>query len=80
MTKQIKQAHSFVFKLALVERLLAGETIQELAVEAGLSSPEELKTWAQKYRATGRGARAARLRRENEWCGRKWRICGNCRP
>ena len=39
MTKPTKQSYSFEFKLALVERFLAGETAQDLAAEADLSSP-----------------------------------------
>ncbi|MFW0773285.1 hypothetical protein ACLRGI_08950 [Paenarthrobacter nitroguajacolicus] len=39
MTKPSKQSFSFDFKLALVERFLAGESAQDLAAEADSSSP-----------------------------------------
>ncbi|WP_286140408.1 helix-turn-helix domain-containing protein [Arthrobacter sp. Rue61a] len=54
MSKPTKQSYSFDFKLALVERFLAGETAQDLAAEAGLSSPVLLKAWA--YRREGEDA------------------------
>ncbi len=41
--KPAKQVYSFEFKLALVERLLDGESAEELPPEAGLSSPQLLK-------------------------------------
>jgi transposase len=44
---------SFEFKLALVERFLAGETGPDLAVEAGLSSRELLQKWVRAYRQEG---------------------------
>ncbi|MDQ0922636.1 transposase [Pseudarthrobacter sp. W1I19] len=53
MTKPTKRSYSFDFKLALVERFLAGESATDLAVEAGLSSPVLLRTWAQVYRREG---------------------------
>ena len=43
-------SYSFEFKLALVERFLAGETGPGLAVEAGLSSPRVLQKWVRAYR------------------------------
>ena len=39
MAKPTKQSYSFEFKLALVERFIAGETAQDLAAGFGLSSP-----------------------------------------
>jgi transposase-like protein len=48
-----KRAFSFEFKLAVVERFLAGETATELAAEFGLSSPKLVKTWARTYRGEG---------------------------
>ncbi|WP_373460835.1 helix-turn-helix domain-containing protein [Pseudarthrobacter enclensis] len=45
--------YSFESKFALVERLAAGETAQDLASEAGLSSPKLLETWAPAYRREG---------------------------
>jgi transposase len=39
VTKPTKQSYSFDFKLALVERFMAGESLQDLAAEADLSSP-----------------------------------------
>lgn len=53
VTKPTKQSYSFEFKLALVERVLAGEDAQALAVETGLSAPELVKTWVRKYRRDG---------------------------
>ncbi|MDQ0825237.1 transposase [Arthrobacter sp. B2I5] len=53
MAKPTKQVYSFEFKLALVERFIAGETAPDLAAEAGLSSPTLLKTWARAYRREG---------------------------
>jgi transposase-like protein len=48
-----KQSYSFEFKLALVERFLAGETAQDLAAEADLSSPVLLKAWVRAFRREG---------------------------
>jgi transposase len=56
VTKPTKQSYSFEFKLALVERFLAGETAQDLAAEADLSSPVLLKTWVRAYRREGADA------------------------
>lgn len=56
VTKPIKQSYSFEFKLAMVERFLAGESAQELAAEAGLSSHLVVKTWARAYRREGADA------------------------
>ena len=47
------KSYSFEFKLALVERFLAGEPGPELAVEAGLSSRELLQKWVRAYRRDG---------------------------
>ena len=52
MSKPAK-SYSFEFKLALVERFLAGETGPDLAVEAGLSSRELLQKWVRAYRLEG---------------------------
>ena len=52
VTKPTK-SYSFEFKLALVERFLAGETAPDLAVEAGLSSRELLQKWVRAYRQEG---------------------------
>ena len=49
-------SYSFEFKLALVERFLAGETGPNLAVEAGLSSPRVLQKWVRVYREEGADA------------------------
>lgn len=46
-------SYSFEFKLALVERFLAGETGPDLAVEAGLSSRQLLQKWVRAYRRDG---------------------------
>ena len=56
VTKPTKQSYSFEFKLALVERFLAGETAPDLAAEADLSSPVLLKTWVRAYRREGEDA------------------------
>ncbi|CAI3791157.1 helix-turn-helix domain-containing protein [Pseudarthrobacter sp. MM222] len=53
MAKPTKQVYSFELKLALVERFIAGETAQDLAAEAGLSSSGLLKNWAAAYRREG---------------------------
>jgi transposase len=53
VTKRTNQSYSFEFKLALVERFLAGETAPDLAAEAGLSSPRLLETWVRVYRRGG---------------------------
>ena len=47
------KSYSFEFKLALVERFLAGEAGPDLAVEAGLSSRELLQKWVRAYRLDG---------------------------
>lgn len=47
------RSYSFEFKLALVERFLAGETGPDLAVEAGLASRELLQKWVRAYRLEG---------------------------
>lgn len=49
-------SYSFEFKLALVERFLAGETAPDLSVEAGLSSPRVLQKWVRAYRDEGADA------------------------
>jgi transposase len=54
--KRVKPSYSFEFKIALVERFLAGESAAALAEEAELSSPVLLKTWARKYRNEGEDA------------------------
>ena len=56
VAKPTKQVYSFEFKLALVERFIAGETAQDLAAEAGLSSSGLLKNWAAAYRREGADA------------------------
>ncbi|MGX9347488.1 helix-turn-helix domain-containing protein [Microbacterium sp. KNMS] len=56
VVKRGDPSYSFEFKLALVERFLAGESAAELAEEAELTSPVLLKTWARKYRNEGEDA------------------------
>lgn len=56
VAKRVKPSYSFEFKLALVERFLAGEPAAALAEEAELSSPVLLKTWARRYRNEGEDA------------------------
>lgn len=51
--KPTKKAYSFEFKLALVERFLAGESASDLAAEADLSSPRLLETWVRVYHRQG---------------------------
>lgn len=53
VTRPTKRSYSYDFKLALVERFLAGESATDLAMEAGLSSPVLLRTWVQAYRREG---------------------------
>ena len=48
-----KRAFSFEFKVAVVERFLAGEPATDLAAEYELSSPKLVKTWARTYRREG---------------------------
>ena len=50
------QSYTFEFKLALVQRFLAGETAPDLAEEAGLSSAVLLKSWVRTYRREGADA------------------------
>jgi transposase len=56
VAKPTKQSYSFEFKLALVERFIAGETAPDLAAEAGLSAPRLLETWVRAYRQEGADA------------------------
>lgn len=56
MANTTKQVYPFELKLALVERYIAGETAQDLAAEAGLSSSGLLKNWAAAYRRDGADA------------------------
>jgi transposase len=53
LVTKARQSYTFEFKLALVERFLAGETAPDLAAEAGLSSPVLLKAWVRAYRRDG---------------------------
>lgn len=62
VAKPTKQAYSFEFKVALVERFMAGETAPDLAAEVGLSSPGLLKTWARAYRREGPDALRPKLK------------------
>ena len=50
------KSYSFEFKLALVQRFLAGESAPDLAVEAGLASRELLQKWVRAYRLEGEDA------------------------
>jgi transposase len=47
------KSYSFEFKLALVQRFLAGESGPDLAVEGGLGSRELLQKWVRAYRLEG---------------------------
>lgn len=53
LTKPTKRSYSFEFKLAVVERFLAGEPVTALAAEHELSSPQLVKAWARRYRREG---------------------------
>jgi transposase len=53
VTKPTKRLFSFEFKLAVVQRFLAGETKVALAKEFQLSSPALIKKWASQYRNEG---------------------------
>lgn len=53
MSDRGRASYSFEAKVALVERFLAGEPAAELAEEAGLASPQTVKTWARIYRREG---------------------------
>lgn len=48
-----KRSYSFEFKLAVVERFLAGEPVTVLAAEQELSSPELVRRWVRTYRLEG---------------------------
>ncbi|WAJ32942.1 helix-turn-helix domain-containing protein [Arthrobacter sp. FX8] len=56
VAKSTKRMYSYEFKIALVERFIAGETSPDLAAEAGLSSPRLLETWVRAYRREGADA------------------------
>lgn len=53
MDKPGRQSFSFEFKLAVVQRFLAGESKADLAREFGLSSPKLVENWARIYRNEG---------------------------
>jgi len=53
LTRPTKRSYSFEFKLAVVERFLAGEPITALAAEYELSSPQLVKAWVRVYRREG---------------------------
>ncbi|BAS14301.1 insertion element IS1223 uncharacterized 20.7 kDa protein [Arthrobacter sp. Hiyo8] len=53
VAKPTKRQFSFEFKLAVVQRFLAGETQVALAQEFQLSSPILIKKWASLYRNEG---------------------------
>ncbi|ALV42591.1 transposase [Pseudarthrobacter sulfonivorans] len=53
LVSRLAKSYSFEFKLALVERFLAGESGPDLAVEAGLASRELLQKWVRAYRLDG---------------------------
>ena len=53
VTRPTKRSYSFEFKLAVVERFLAGEPVTALAAEYELSSPQLVKAWARRYRREG---------------------------
>jgi transposase-like protein len=53
VAQSARRMFSFEFKLAVVERFLAGESATALAAEFELSSPKLVKTWARRYRQDG---------------------------
>lgn len=53
VTNPNKRTFSFEFKLAIVQRVLAGETNVALAQEFDLSSPRIVEKWVQAYRREG---------------------------
>ena len=53
MSRPTKRSYSFEFKLAVVERFLAGEPVTVLAAEHELSSPELVRAWVRTYRREG---------------------------
>jgi transposase len=53
VTKSTKQTHPVAVKLAIVQRVLAGETKIALAEEYALSSPQLIARWLRVYRAEG---------------------------
>lgn len=53
MHKTTKPSYSFEFKKEIVQRYIAGETGQALAIEYNLSSSKVLQTWARKWRIYG---------------------------
>lgn len=53
VSRPTKQSYSFEFKLAVVERFLAGEPVTVLAAEFQLSSPQLVKSWVRTYRRDG---------------------------
>ena len=55
VSRPTKRSYSFEFKLAVVERFLAGEPATELAAELELSSPQLVQTWVRTYRREGAG-------------------------
>ena len=55
VSRPTKRSYSFEFKLAVVERFLAGEPATELAAELELSSPRLVQTWVRTYRREGAG-------------------------
>ncbi|MDP9800431.1 transposase-like protein [Arcanobacterium wilhelmae] len=53
VSKPHKTQYSFEFKLAAVERFLAGESKPAIARDLGLSSPKLLQKWVKAYRDQG---------------------------
>jgi transposase len=53
VSRPTKRSYSFEFKLAVVERFLAGEPVTVLAAEYELSSPELVRAWVRTYRREG---------------------------
>lgn len=62
MEKPSKQSYSFELKKEVVTRFLAGETAMDLAAEYSLSSGEQVKGWARRWRQGGDDALAPKPR------------------
>ncbi len=53
VSESTKRSFSFEFKLAVVRRYLGGEAAVALAREFDLASPQQVATWARKFRNEG---------------------------
>lgn len=53
VTKSTRQVYTFDIKREVVQRFLAGDTLNALAQEFTLSSPKLVEAWVRTYRAEG---------------------------